>query len=156
MKHEIVSYQICKTNRIIYQGVMKRFRFGFKTVVILIALISLNIVPVSVASPASDGNIYHVWEKVEITLTTRNKYKNPYTEMTVWLDLKGPGFDKRCYGFWDGGNTFRVRITATAPGKWTWKSGSQPSDPGLEGKSGSFTAKPWTDNKKAENHPDEA
>jgi hypothetical protein len=130
---------------------MKRFRFRFKTVVILIALISLNIVPVSVASPSSDGNIYHVWEKVEITLTSRNAYKNPYTEMTVWLDLKGPGFDKRCYGFWDGGNTFRVRITATVPGKWTWKSGSQPSDPGLEGKSGSFTAIAWTETQKAEN-----
>jgi len=21
----------------------------------------------------------------------------------VWVQLKGPGFDKRCYGFWDGG-----------------------------------------------------
>jgi hypothetical protein len=130
---------------------MKRFRFRFKTVVILIALISLNIVPISVASPSSDGNIYHVWEKVEITLTARNASKNPYTEMTVWLDLKGPGFDKRCYGFWDGGNTFRVRITASVPGTWTWKSGSQPADPGLSGISGSFTAIDWTEQQKAEN-----
>jgi len=41
--------------------------------------------------------------------------------MTVWVDLKGPGFNKRCYGFWDGGKTFRIRITATAPGTWTWR-----------------------------------
>ena len=58
---------------------MKRFRFRFKTIVILIALILLNIVPVSAAYPASDGNIYHVWEKVEITLTARNTYKVDYT-----------------------------------------------------------------------------
>ena len=100
---------------------------------------------------AQDQKPVHIWEKVEVTLTARNSYKNPYTEMIVWLDLKGPGFNKRCYGFWDGDNTFRVRITATVPGTWTWESGSQPSDPGLAGKRGSFTALAWTETQKAEN-----
>ncbi len=93
----------------------------------------------------------HVWEKVEIVLVAQAKYENPYTEMTVWVDLKGPGFAKRCYGFWDGGDTFRVRVMATAPGTWTWKSGSKPADPGSEGVSGSFTAVDWTEAQKGEN-----
>ena len=50
----------------------------------------------------------HVWEKVEITLQSQRQYENPYTDVQVWVDLKGPGFDRRCYGFWDGGSTFRV------------------------------------------------
>ncbi len=99
----------------------------------------------------SDGKMFHVWEKVEVTLTAQARQKNPYTGMTVWLDLKGPGFDRRCYGFWDGGDTFRVRITATAPGTWTWRSGSRPADPGLDGVSGSFTAIDWTEAQKTEN-----
>ncbi len=93
----------------------------------------------------------HVWEKVEITLAAKAAYKNPYTDVTVWVDLKGPGFDKRCYGFWDGGNTFRVRVMATAPGTWTWRSGSKPADAGLEGVTGAFTAVAWTEAEKAEN-----
>ena len=67
------------------------------------------------------------------------------------MDLTGPNFKKRVYGFWDGGQTFRVRVVATAPGTWTWRSGSTPADPGLAGKSGSFTAIAWTEEEKQQN-----
>ena len=80
----------------------------------------------------------HVWEKQELTFTAARSFANPYTEVTVWVDLAGPDFKKRVYGFWDGGQTFRVRVVATAPGNWTWRSGSTPADQGLAGKSGSF------------------
>jgi hypothetical protein len=87
----------------------------------------------------------NVWEKVEITLHANGSYENPYTDVEVWVDLKGPGFDKRCYGFWDGGGIFRVRVLATAPGAWTWRSGSNQSDAGLSGKTGKFTAAAWSE-----------
>jgi len=93
----------------------------------------------------------HVWEKVEITLTANQSFSNPYTDATVWVDLTGPGFNKRVYGFWDGDKTFRVRVTATAPGTWQWVSGSKPADSGLAGKHGSFVAKEWTEAEKKEN-----
>ena len=93
----------------------------------------------------------HVWETRELTFTAKNSYKNAYTDVTVWIDLSGPNFKKRVYGFWDGGNTFHLRLVATAPGKWTWRSGSTPHDPGLSGKSGSFTATDWTEKEKNEN-----
>ena len=94
---------------------------------------------------------YHVWEKVEITLHAEKPYKNPYTDTEVWVDLAGPGFEKRCCGFWDGGNVFRVRVLATAAGTWKWSSGSNQSDPGLNGRSGSFKAVGWSEAQKEEN-----
>lgn len=97
------------------------------------------------------ADTYHVWGKVEIILHSKNIYSNPYKDVIVWVDLKGPGFEKRCYGFWDGSNIFQIRVLAAAPGKWTWKSGSNQSDKGLNGVTGNFTATPWSEADKQEN-----
>ena len=93
----------------------------------------------------------HIWEKQELTFTAAKHYSNPYKEVTIWVDLVGPDFNKRIYGFWDGGQTYHVRLVATKPGKWSWKSGSAPEDPGLSGKTGSFNAIEWTEKEKNEN-----
>jgi hypothetical protein len=124
---------------------MKTNQLNFLLSVLLLVFIPLNALKAQAPKPV------HVWEKVDVKLTATNSYKNPYKDVTIWVDLKGPGFQKRCYGFWDGGNTFRVRITATTPGKWSWKSGSEPSDPGLEGVKGTFSAIGWTEKQKIEN-----
>ena len=59
-------------------------------------------------------------------------YANPYVEVECWIDLEGPGFSRRVYGFWDGGRRFRVRFVANAPGEWRFTTGSnQPGDAGL-------------------------
>src|SRR5881275_2094547 len=81
-----------------------------------------------------------VWERQELTFTANRNVANPYTDVTFWVDLKGPGFAKRVYGFWDGGRTYRVRFLATAQGRWSWTSGSTPANIGLARKSGNFTA----------------
>ena len=103
----------------------------------------------TVIAPTATADIrvetWHVWEKVEVTLRSQLQYENPYTDVQVWVDLKGPGLHKRCYGFWDGGSTFRVRILATAPGHWTWESGASVLDPGLQGLRGEFAAVTWTE-----------
>jgi hypothetical protein len=94
----------------------------------------------------------HVWEVQEIELRASQPYANPYADVECWVDLKGPGFAHRVYGFWDGGNVFRARVVATAPGAWSWTSGSnQPADTGLNGKSGAFTARDWTEAEKQAN-----
>jgi len=103
------------------------------------------------ALPAGAAQTHHVWEKVEITLYTCKSYENPYTEVDVWADLKGPEFSKRCYGFWDGDNTYRIRILATTPGTWSWRTGSNQQDAGLNGKTGTFTAVIWDEARKREN-----
>jgi hypothetical protein len=104
--------------------------------------------------PAPDvdtPNAIHVWEKQEIVLTAHNNYDKPYTQVDVWVDLQGPGFSKRCYGFWDGANLFKVRIVATAAGEWSWTSGSNQKDAGLNGQTGSFKAVEWDEKAKEQN-----
>jgi hypothetical protein len=90
----------------------------------------------------------HVWEKVELTFHSRAVRSNPYTSTVIWVDLEGPGFNQRCYGFWDGGDIFRVRVLATRPGKWNWRSSSNPADDGLDNQQGSFTATDWSETQK--------
>jgi hypothetical protein len=88
---------------------------------------------------------------VELTFAATGKYANPYTDAEVWVDLKGPNFAKRCYGFWDGGQVFRVRVMALEPGAWSWVSGSNPPDAGLAGKTGNFQAIAYTEAEKTQN-----
>ena len=102
--------------------------------------------------PAADAPVCHVWDMQEMTLEAEKEYDNFYTDVICWIDLTGPGFSKRIYGFWDGGRVFRVRFTAVAPGTWQWVSGSsQPGDSGLNGHAGEFNAIPWTEAEKSEN-----
>lgn len=100
----------------------------------------------------AEANHAHVWEMQEIPFETGGDYENPYVEVLCWIDLKGPGFEKRIYGFWDGGATFKVRFVATAPGEWTWESGSnQPGDDGLNGQRGTLQARDWSEQEKRDN-----
>ena len=93
-----------------------------------------------------------VWEQQEVVLESARSYANPYAEVTVWIDLEGPGFARRVHGFWDGERVFRVRFVATAPGEWRWTSGSnQPADSGLNGGRGQLRAVAWTEAEKAGN-----
>ena len=112
--------------------------------------VTLAIILAARAASAA-ANQVHVWEKVELTFHAQNIYTNPYTAVEVWVDLTGPEFHKRCYGFWDGTDVFRVRVLATLPGKWTWHSGSNQKDKGLRGQSGRFTAVAWSETEKQAN-----
>lgn len=106
----------------------------------------------ALAAAAGGQERSRVWEMKEIVLRAAREYANPYKDVECWVELKGPGFAKRVYGFWDGGNVFRVRVAATGAGKWTWKSGSnQAGDSGLNGKSGWFTAVEWSEAEKEAN-----
>lgn len=106
---------------------------------------------VAMAGQTVPAKQMHVYERLEITLQSKGKYANPYTDVETWVDLKGPNFQKRCYGYWDGGDSFKVRITADAPGNWSWVSGSNQQDAGLNGKRGGFAAVAWTEAEKQEN-----
>ncbi len=115
--------------------------------------VALGAAPQAILASAAEATVWrvHVWDKQEIVLTSARSFPNPYTDITVWVDLSGPGFDKRVYGFWNGGKEFCVRLVATAPGTWRWRSGSEPADTGLAGKSGTFEAIAWTEDEKQQN-----
>lgn len=94
----------------------------------------------------------HVWQLQEIIFEASRDYPNPYADVDLWIELEGPNFKKRVYGFWDGGRTWRVRFVAIAPGEWQWRSASnQPDDTGLNNGGGKFNAFPWSESDIAEN-----
>lgn len=102
-----------------------------------------------IALDKSSPEDIHPWEMQELEFTAALDYANYYTDVTCWVDLKGPDFSKRIYGFWDGGKTYKVRLVATGPGVWHWRSGSnQPGDQGLNGLSGQFNVVLWGDQEK--------
>ncbi|HUG09683.1 MAG TPA: DUF5060 domain-containing protein [Opitutaceae bacterium] len=104
------------------------------------------------ASAALVSGEAHVWETQEIILESSREYANPYVEVDCWIDLEGPDFARRVYGFWDGGRIFRIRFVATAPGEWRWRAGSnQPDDSGLNGGTGVLRAVAWSAGAIAEN-----
>ena len=92
----------------------------------------------------------HLWETFEITLFAEEEYENYYTDVCIWANLKGPNFEKKCFGFWDGNNVFKIRVTATEPGLWTYTTGSNTNDKGLSGISGAFIGIPWSEVEKEE------
>lgn len=118
---------------------------------LLVVVLACACVSVVSRAALSSGEV-HVWELQEIILESTQSYPNPYVDVECWIQLEGPGFSRRVYGFWDGGKSFRVRFVPTAPGEWTWASSSnQPADAGLSRGRGKLRAIEWTNAEKAEN-----
>ena len=80
------------------------------------------------------------WSTYEITLAATGSYTNPYANgPSLNATFTGPaGATKSVSGFWDGGNTFKVRFTPTAQGAWTYTTRS--GDQGLNGSGGTINA----------------
>ena len=109
-------------------------------------------------APMADIPVYSIFE---VNLTASGSYNNPYLKMPG--DDTSPGFvvgtftgpDDRVIeidGFWDGGNTWKIRMAPTAVGIWTYSTSS--SDAGLNGKTGSFNCVPSTSHGFVRIHPD--
>lgn len=116
---------------------------------LLVVTVSVTLLLSGCATKKQDQ--LHVYEIKEIQLNAINKYVNPYKEVECWVELSGPGFKKKIYGFWDGGNKFVFRLVATTPGSWSWKSFSNVNDGGLNGKEGKFEAIDWTEKEISQN-----
>ena len=71
----------------------------------------------AVASPSAA-----VWQRWEHVLTSARSYGNPYADVTLRVRYTGPGGRSlRAYGFWDGGDTFRIRCAFPIVGTWRWE-----------------------------------
>lgn len=78
------------------------------------------------------------WSVHEITLTASATYDRPPEQLGVTAVFSGPGGVKKSVpGFWDGGNTFKIRFTPTTEGRWTYL--TQSVDKGLNRQTGRFT-----------------
>ena len=79
------------------------------------------------------------YDLVEIDLTAVEITPvNPFIEVTVSALFRSPnGTEIRLAGFFDGGQTWKVRFTPGETGRWTFQTTSSPADPGLN-RHGSF------------------
>jgi len=73
------------------------------------------------------------WQRWEHGLKSTREYGNPYADVTLRVTYVGPGGRTlRAYGFWDGGDTFRIRCAFPVPGVWQWETAcSDAANPGL-------------------------
>ena len=76
------------------------------------------------------------WEQTFKASTTAE----PETEITVGLTSPS-GKRFTVAGFWDGGETWRVRFMPAEAGKWVYRTHSVPVVAGLNGKSGDFVCR---------------
>ncbi len=117
-----------------------------------IFLLAALLFAAGIAHARLESGEVRVWQMQEIILEAARDYANPYVDVECWIELSGPNFKRRVYGFWDGGRTFKVRFVANSPGEWSWRSASNHTgDTGLNGGSGKFRAVAWSEAEITEN-----
>ena len=85
----------------------------------------------------------HVWQPAEFAFTAQGDYAKPCERVALAAVFKGPdGATFRINGFWDGGRSWKIRFTPTAPGAWTYATTCNVVDAGLAGRQGTFTVLP--------------
>ncbi len=86
----------------------------------------------------------YVHRSVLWTLTSSKERVNPWGEVTLFARMTGPdGSVLRIPAFWDGGTTWRFRLTAVVPSQWQLETEcSDAGDTGLHGKTASLSVQP--------------
>jgi hypothetical protein len=87
-----------------------------------------------------------VWNRWEHTLISSGAYINPYQQVELSVTYNGPDGQKITgYGFWDGGNTFKIRCMFATPGTWTWATNcNHADDSGLQNQTGKIVVTPYS------------
>ncbi len=90
------------------------------------------------AAPAASPRPGEVerWGMYETALTNGKKFANPFTDVTVQAHFRCGSTELTVNGFYDGDDTWRLRVMPTVEGHWTYVTES--SDRDLDGKKGSF------------------
>ncbi len=95
--------------------------------------------PVGAATDSMDL-LVNKWNRFEQTFQSTVPYPNPLADITLTVAFISPlGETTKVYGFWDGGETWRVRFSPDLPGKWTFRTAcSDVANPGLHDVTGEF------------------
>lgn len=104
------------------------------------ALFFLLLLPITLFSQKEIEKVAQ-WTTLEISLTAKDEYDNPYTDVDVWAvftNQKGDSLKRPA--FWNGGNTWKLRFAPPdVDVSWSWKTfSSNQDDTGLTGKEGAF------------------
>lgn len=92
----------------------------------------------------NDPSDIRQWRVAEFTFTSEATYSDPFSSSVVSAVFVGPdGVEYTVPGFYDGGSTWRIRFTPTAPGEWYYRTVCvNTEDAGLHGREGKFIAGP--------------
>ncbi len=106
--------------------------------------LGLSLASLGTAGFSAEPGGAHVWQRWEHVLTSERVYANPYADVTLRVRYSGPGGRTLGgYGFWDGGNSFRIRCAFPAAGTWQWETEcSDRTDRGLDGQHGTVEVAP--------------
>ena len=97
-------------------------------------------------SEAAGTETVEVWRRTDIVLRSEKKYDNAYADVDIdAVFTHTDGTSVRLYGFWNGGDEWRVRFSPTKAGVWEYViTCSDTSNASLHNVRGSITA---TENK---------
>ena len=82
-----------------------------------------------------------IWDKFEHDFVSAKDYENPIYNVKSFevVFISPTGNERKVYGFWDGGKSWKVRFIPNEIGTWTWNSVCSDRDnSGLYEKSGTF------------------
>jgi hypothetical protein len=82
-----------------------------------------------------------LWHRRELALPSARHYANPPQEALLTAVFTAPsGRQRRVYGFWDGGETWRIRFAPDELGEWSYATHcSDTTNTGLHDRRGVFT-----------------
>jgi len=88
----------------------------------------------------------HVWQRWEQELQSTRTYGNPYADVELRVVYTGPDDREiRTFGYWDGGDTFRIRCAFPTAGTWRWRTECSDADnTGLHQREGTVEVAPYT------------
>ncbi|MGH7312082.1 MAG: DUF4038 domain-containing protein [Candidatus Rokuibacteriota bacterium] len=88
-----------------------------------------------VTTSSTQATQYKRWEA---SLTSPKTYANPFSDVTLRVQYTGPaGQMLQGFGFWDGGNVFKLRMSFPEAGTWHYTtSSSDTADSGLHNVAG--------------------
>ncbi|MCK5553695.1 MAG: DUF4038 domain-containing protein, partial [Deltaproteobacteria bacterium] len=109
---------------------------SFHKRIIVILILSILVFSTPVIRGNSEAAVGK-WEVFELTLTTTNSYSNEYTDVMLTATFTSPTNNTIVLpGFWDGGDTWKVRMAPNEIGMWTYVTSS--NDGQLDNNSGQF------------------
>lgn len=123
-----------------FRLMLKACTCAFKSAPVLVSMFGIALAVFISTCPATAGDLFasevERWGMHEIALQSSKKYSNPFKDVSLRCRAQSGDTELEVEGFYDGGNTWKVRIMPTVEGRWTFETES--NDPELNGKKGSF------------------
>ncbi len=127
-----------------------KWRLGFQSIQETIETIYIDDVEIFEKSYNAEPQAVtkaQTWVANEVVLNSSKKYEDPYNDVDVDLVLTNGTETYTVPGFWDGGNTWRVRFVCTSEGTWTYETVcTDETDTGLHGQKSTITCTPYVGN----------